>query len=93
MIAQRAASYDFQIEVTTVCNFCCFYCIGCTQPRPFQYLTRPMMRIINVDGRSLACPFIKDASGYLSNKNLLNESATSSVLGICEGCWEIGDAR
>lgn len=64
-----------------------------THQGPCQYLTRPAMRFFNVEGRSLPCPFIKDASGYLSDKNLLSEFAASSVPGICAGCREIGGAE
>lgn len=60
---------------------------------PCNYLTRPTMRYFNVDGRSLPCPFIKDTTGYLSDKSLLDEFASSSVPGICAGCQMIGEVR
>lgn len=51
------------------------------------------LRFFNVNGLSFPCPFIRNASGYLSDKNLLNEFAVSSVPGICAGLREIGGAE
>ena len=85
MNEQCVANYFFQIEVTTVCKEHC--------PAAMPLFNKADNAIFNVDGRSLPCPFIKDAADFLSDKNLLKEFAASSVPGICEGCREIGDAR
>lgn len=56
---------------------------------PCQYLIVQKMRFFNIDGVELPCVYIKDVSGYSTDKALLQEQLAGRVPKVCTGCREL----
>ena len=56
---------------------------------PCRYLLTNTMRYFNIDGVELPCCYIKDVSGYRSDKELLGEQLAGRVPMVCKGCREL----
>lgn len=56
---------------------------------PCRYLTSPLMRYFDVDGKELPCCYIKDAREFPGANIIRQQMASGLVPTVCEGCREI----
>ena len=59
------------------------YRLGC------RFVVAPSMIFVNIDGRIMPCPYIKDATNFVSISKLVEESAARRIPRCCTGCREI----
>lgn len=56
---------------------------------PCRYLTKPLMRYFDVNGKELPCRFIKDTRDFPGTDVMRQHMAMGRVPTVCEGCSEI----